>query len=1131
MDYNKMKVNDLKSELAARNLDTKGVKAVLVERLKEAIDKENAGDATESSPTVTAAKKLDVGTPNQSTPVRRSRRRSMTRSPSPAKGEVSVLESVSEEPDQTESSELSSARKKRRTRSITKSPSPVKMGDVKRLEVLEEEPEAAEKMSEVVNPKPDNKPESPDKRQTTPSKQETPAKATGSPAVAPTQTQVVSSPAVTPTPTKNAASPAGTPTKTASSLAAADSPTKPSSSPVVTPTKTKPAASPSATPTTPAKPTASQAVTPAKNSPTPKQADVNQSKESPATPKKPTTSQSSAELASKESASPNARSDLPKDEHTPEKTETAESKVNTDTEDKEKPPTDEKDEDSSKAVKRKSTSPEKESPSKAARTKPALTPIVFETDENEPEVDNSNFALSWFDSDLNLEIDPKTFDAARPVSEGALALVWAGARANLGVTKGKVAYEVILTKANEIRKVTEEPLSSEFRVGWSTSDANLQLGEAKHSFAYASSGSKGEDCKFSDYGAAYKVNDVIGVYLDLDSTKCKVEFTVNNVSQGAAFEFDKADLEGKALFPHICSKNIACKVNFGQLERSLLNDRKKQSTKKAKMTKSAGGTKAEKPAGETKAEKPTEETETDKPAEKANVEKLTEGAKLEDKTDEKSGETASADGKNEEKLVEISKKDDESEEKTSTDETEKSVDEKDDSKESSTESLEKTSEVSKCEEETEQEEEVKDESNTEKKLLDINPEYIYVAKSDKENLVSGACRPESRKDCEVIFLIGMPASGKTHWVQNYLKENPDKRVTVLSVEVLLDQMKVLGVPRQPSNTVKWPRLVDQLSKSLNKLNEIAMKRRRNFILDQTNVFASEQKRRLRGFGEYAARRAIVVVPEEEEYNRRLKLKTDTFGVEVPEGNVNAMKAHFYLPTLEQGWFTEMTYTELDEEKAREMLKKLNEVGRKALPRGFNRNQNQQQQQRGRGGANNNQRWNQGYGNNRYGGQQYQQGGYNPQQRYNNAQQYSQNRNYRPGNGYGRREAGGYAAARYGNNTDWTRNNSGRYDNRYNNRGGGGGYQNNQTRRYDGNRSDYRGYNAWNQQNSNCWSYDSQGNDSQWYSWWQQHGGSGTDNSTQQANMEQYWAQYAQQHNYGNYQQAKSHGSGSSSKNK
>lgn len=130
-------------------------------------------------------------------------------------------------------------------------------------------------------------------------------------------------------------------------------------------------------------------------------------------------------------------------------------------------------------------------------------------------------------------------------------------------------------------------------------------------------------------------------------------------------------------------------------------------------------------------------------------------------------------------------------------------------------------------------------------------------------------------------------------------------------------------------------------------------------------------------------------------------------------NELCISAHFHIPPKELNWFTEVTYTDLDAEKAAERAKVLNEAGQKSLPRGgVNRNQPQ------RRGANNNQRWNQG--NKRYSGvQQYHQGGYNPQQqRYNSPQQYSQNRNYR--GGYGRPNAGGYTGGRYGSNSDWTR---------------------------------------------------------------------------------------------------------------
>lgn len=42
MDLDKLKVVDLRKELQQRGLDTKGVKAALVKRLKDALDAESA---------------------------------------------------------------------------------------------------------------------------------------------------------------------------------------------------------------------------------------------------------------------------------------------------------------------------------------------------------------------------------------------------------------------------------------------------------------------------------------------------------------------------------------------------------------------------------------------------------------------------------------------------------------------------------------------------------------------------------------------------------------------------------------------------------------------------------------------------------------------------------------------------------------------------------------------------------------------------------------------------------------------------------------------------------------------------------------------------------------------------------
>lgn len=935
-----MKVNDLKAELAARNLDTKGVKAVLVERLKEAFEKENSSDAGDSASAAAASKRLDVSTPCPSTPVRRSRRRSITRSPSPIKTEVSQLKSVCEEDENIASVDLSCAQKKRRTLSITKSPPEVNF-----LDVLEEKL-GTDKTLDAVTP---NKPEQVDMNKETAEKSD--AKLTK---------QDISEVITNINKTNIALSP---------------------------PDQEKPI-------------TEDYEVTRGKFSPD-EQADITKTTE--------TKNIEFEQCLSETQEANNCEKQTTENQH----------------------------DESSKSDKDNSSS--KQSFSKTPRVKPTQTAIEFLTEENEPVIDNSQVLLSWFDSDLNLEIDPKTFDVAKPISDGALSLLWAAARANWGVMMGKIAFEVILTKTNEFHKVTEEPVTSEFRVGWSTADNNLQLGEAKNSFAYSSTGLKGKDGTFTDYGSEYKINDVIGVYLDLDSTPCKIEYTVNNIKQGTAFEFNKVELEGKALYPHVCSKNIAFKVNFGQHRRSLLNDRQKP-------------------------------------------EKIKE------------------DNKNIEKSDKISA--------TNIECVDTGISNK----------MEKPAETKPPIEEEKINDKKDDQENTPESEICINPEYVYITQAASNNLVRGPCRPESRDECELIFLIGLPASGKTHWVQNYVSENVHKKTTILSVDTLLDQMRLLGEPRKPANTMKWSRLVEQLSKSLNKLIEIASKRRKNFIIDQTNVFLSEQKRKLRGFGEYSVRRAVIVITDEKEHERRIKQKNNEFGMEVQEQHLNVMKAHLHIPSVELNWFTHITYAELDEEKAIARVKELNDFGQKALPRRFHRNQQQ------RRGVNNSQRRNQGK--NRYSSvQQHRRGGYYPyQQRYNNTQQFSQNLSYRAMGGYGRRDPGPNPVGHYDGNTDWTR---GRYDNQYNRRSTGIS----QVQRYSGNNRGYNSGSGWSQHNSNCWSYGgNQGNATQqWYSWWQsnlknllqQQGGvSGDNNNSQQINMEQYWtSQYRHQRNYGNYTQS------------
>ncbi|QQP55398.1 Uncharacterized protein FKW44_008559 [Caligus rogercresseyi] len=84
----------------------------------------------------------------------------------------------------------------------------------------------------------------------------------------------------------------------------------------------------------------------------------------------------------------------------------------------------------------------------------------------------------------------------------------------------------------------------------SMNEPSMALGETKHSYSYGGSGKKGTDSVFEDYGETFTKDDIMGAYLDMSSDEVKITFTKNETTLETAFTFPKAELEGKALFPH-----------------------------------------------------------------------------------------------------------------------------------------------------------------------------------------------------------------------------------------------------------------------------------------------------------------------------------------------------------------------------------------------------------------------------------------------------------------------------------------------------------------------------------------------------------------------------------------------------
>ncbi|XP_036403650.1 heterogeneous nuclear ribonucleoprotein U-like protein 2 [Megalops cyprinoides] len=183
--------------------------------------------------------------------------------------------------------------------------------------------------------------------------------------------------------------------------------------------------------------------------------------------------------------------------------------------------------------------------------------------------------------------------------------------------------------------------------------------------------------------------------------------------------------------------------------------------------------------------------------------------------------------------------------------------------------------------------------------------------------------PVSKQQCEVLMMVGMPGAGKTHWAQARMAEHPEKRYNLLGTHTILSCMRCASGPGKKEQAIQ------QATQCLSQLIRIAARRRRNYILDQANVYSSAQRRKLLRFGGFQ-RRAVVVCPSDEDWKARLEAHQRQEGEEVPEMSLLKVKVSFTLP--EQGdYLDEVLFPELPREETEKLLSAYKEEARRLLP--------------------------------------------------------------------------------------------------------------------------------------------------------------------------------------------------------
>ena len=218
---------------------------------------------------------------------------------------------------------------------------------------------------------------------------------------------------------------------------------------------------------------------------------------------------------------------------------------------------------------------------------------------------------SAVNSDLHFTIRPDGLGGSG-LSEQGFSNLWAAARATWGLTGGKYFYEVKVEKNLDVDLPDTEEHPNALRLGWSVDEAGLGLGEALLSYGYGSTGKVVVNNRYNEYGETYGPGDVIGCYVvrflslnfwcfsflgaffshplhffsstfsfpytllplslsslslfslssqDLESSPATISFSKNGNYFGTAFVLDK-DVRGKAIFPHVSTKNVEISLNF-----------------------------------------------------------------------------------------------------------------------------------------------------------------------------------------------------------------------------------------------------------------------------------------------------------------------------------------------------------------------------------------------------------------------------------------------------------------------------------------------------------------------------------------------------------------------------------------
>ncbi|OAF66834.1 ATPase subunit b [Intoshia linei] len=196
--------------------------------------------------------------------------------------------------------------------------------------------------------------------------------------------------------------------------------------------------------------------------------------------------------------------------------------------------------------------------------------------------------------------------------------------------------------------------------------------------------------------------------------------------------------------------------------------------------------------------------------------------------------------------------------------------------------------------------------------------YLYINTYPIDKRTKAPSTPKTFEDCEFVLLAGLPGAGKSHWVRNYLKKN-NKNYYIMNYETIMYRLLGNSYASMMNDANH-----KNISRVLSQYVDLAIHRKRNYILEQTNCLETSQKRKVKIFNKWNIK-MVYVIPKPNDYkvycDTQLKLRPEKrFG----RKNIGLMKTDLYFSdTLCEN----IEYVGMTCEEMKEQVKKYNDEGR------------------------------------------------------------------------------------------------------------------------------------------------------------------------------------------------------------